>query len=78
MEVLVGDVVLLRKPHPCGGFEWKVIRIGTDIGITCTTCGRYILLPRGIFERRVKSFVSRGINSNITSQEPPKGNILKQ
>jgi hypothetical protein len=60
MEILVGDVVRLKKQHPCGGYEWKVNRIGTDIGITCSTCDRYVLLPRSVFERRVKSFISRG------------------
>ncbi|MGQ9458382.1 MAG: DUF951 domain-containing protein [Anaerolineae bacterium] len=53
----VGDVVRLRKPHPCGGYEWEVVRIGADIGIRCTTCGRRVLLPRRVFNRRFKAFV---------------------
>lgn len=54
------DVVRLRKPHPCGGLEWTVVRIGADIGLVCTTCGRRVLLPRRELERRLKTFVQRG------------------
>jgi len=60
MEVRVGDVVRLRKAHPCGGYEWHVFRVGADIGIRCVTCGRRVLLGRSTFEKRVKAFVSRG------------------
>ena len=55
----VGDVVRLKKPHPCGGFEWSVVRLGADIGVKCQTCGRRVLLPRRDLERRVKLFVAR-------------------
>jgi len=56
----MGDVVRLRKPHPCGGFEWEVTRLGADIGLRCLTCGRRLMLERPTIERRLKSFVSRG------------------
>lgn len=56
----MGDQVRLRKPHPCGGYEWTVVRLGADIGLVCTTCGRRVLLPRRELERRLKMFVSRG------------------
>jgi len=55
----VGDVVRLKKSHPCGGFDWSVVRLGADIGIKCQTCGRRVLLPRRDLERRLKLFVSR-------------------
>lgn len=60
MEVRLGDVVRLRKVHPCGGFEWEVYRLGADIGIRCLTCKRRVLLVRSVFEKRVKTFLSRG------------------
>ena len=60
MEIRMGDVVRLRKVHPCGGFEWEVVRLGADIGIVCSTCSRRVLLARSVFEKRVKTFVSRG------------------
>lgn len=55
----VGDVLRLKKSHPCGGFDWSVVRLGADIGIKCQTCGRRVLLPRRDLERRMRLFVSR-------------------
>lgn len=55
VEVRVGDRVRLRKPHPCGGDEWEVTRIGADIGIRCLTCGRRVMLPRAKFEKQAES-----------------------
>jgi hypothetical protein len=60
MEIRLGDVVRLKKKHPCGGYEWQVTRLGADIGIKCLQCQRRVLLQRSVFERRVKAFVSRG------------------
>jgi hypothetical protein len=58
VEVNVGDVVRLRKQHPCGAYEWDVVRIGADIGLVCRGCGRRVLLPRGEFNKRLKTIVS--------------------
>jgi hypothetical protein len=55
LELALGDRLKLRKPHPCGGYEWMVVRLGADIGIQCNTCGRRVLLPRGELEKRVKA-----------------------
>jgi hypothetical protein len=60
VEIKLGDVVRLKKVHPCGSYQWQVVRLGADIGIKCLKCHRRVLLPRGVFERRVKDFVSRG------------------
>lgn len=60
VEIRMGDVVRLRKPHPCGGYEWEVIRLGADIGIQCATCRHRVLLTRRQFEQRVKTLVRRG------------------
>jgi hypothetical protein len=59
MDIQLGDVVRLRKPHPCGGYEWQVVRLGADIGIVCQTCQHRVLLPRSEFSKRVKTLVSR-------------------
>ena len=56
----MGDVVRLRKPHPCGSFEWDVTRLGADIGLRCRECGRRLMLERATLERSLKTFVSRG------------------
>jgi len=59
IEIKLGDIVRLRKAHPCGSYEWEVVRVGADIGLKCLKCQRSVLLERGVFERRVKEFVSK-------------------
>jgi hypothetical protein len=53
------DILRLRKPHPCGSYEWKVVRLGADIGLECLKCGRRVLLPRRELSRRIKTIVSK-------------------
>ncbi len=60
LEINMGDVVRLKKKHPCGSYEWQVVRLGADIGIKCLKCQRRVLLERSTFERRVKAFITRG------------------
>ncbi len=60
MEIKLGDVICLKKKHPCGGDEWQVVRLGADIGIKCLKCQHRVLLDRSVFERRVREFISRG------------------
>jgi hypothetical protein len=57
-DLNLNDIVRLRKPHPCGGYEWKIVRLGADIGLECLTCGRRVLLARRILARRLKNIVS--------------------
>ncbi|MHB1132467.1 MAG: DUF951 domain-containing protein [Chloroflexota bacterium] len=71
MEIRLGDVVSMRKQHPCGSWEWRVVRLGADIGMRCLKCERRVLIPRSTFERRVKKFVSRGEPNPVAS--PPAG-----
>ena len=54
MLVSIGDIVILKKKHPCGGDKWKITRTGADVKLVCMTCGRLIMLDRGEFEKRVK------------------------
>ncbi len=60
MEISLDDVVRLKKKHPCGGYEWRVVRLGADIGIRCLKCQHRVLVNRSTFERRVTSLISRG------------------
>jgi hypothetical protein len=55
IDFQMGDVLRLRKPHPCGGHEWRVERLGADIGIRCLTCQRRLLISRHKLAKRVKS-----------------------
>ena len=58
-EILLGDVIRSRKPHPCGSDEWTVIRTGADIKMKCNGCGRIVMLDRDAFLRRRKAVLSR-------------------
>ena len=70
LELYLHDIVRLRKPHPCGGYEWEVVRLGADIGMVCTTCHHRVLLPRREFEKRVKKFVQRGSETPTPLEAP--------
>ena len=58
------DVVRMRKPHPCGSFEWSVTRLGADIGLECKVCSRRIMLTRRELGRRAKSILTQEENSH--------------
>lgn len=53
-ELSLGDMVRLRKPHPCGGYDWKVVRLGADIGLECLTCSHRVMLSRRELAHRLK------------------------
>jgi hypothetical protein len=58
-DLKLNDVVRLRKPHPCGSYEWIVTRLGADIGLECKGCGHRIMLTRRELMRRVKTVLPR-------------------
>jgi hypothetical protein len=60
LTLYLGDLVRLRRRHPCGGDTWLVDRLGADIGLRCQTCDRHVLVERRTIERRLVEFVSRG------------------
>lgn len=68
LELVVGDVVRLKKPHPCGSYEWTVTRLGADIGLRCRGCDRRVMLPRRTLEKRLKAFVERGPAFELADQ----------
>jgi hypothetical protein len=63
MQLNVGDVVQMRKTHPCGGDTWTIVRVGADIGMRCLTCSRRVMLPRAECERRIKRIVARAVDA---------------
>jgi hypothetical protein len=64
VELAMGDVLRLRKPHPCGSHAWEVVRLGADIGLVCTGCGHRILMDRLDVERRFIDYVSRAASAD--------------
>lgn len=70
VDLAMGDVVRLRKAHPCGSHEWEVVRLGADIGIVCTGCGHRVLMDRLDVERRFTGYVSRGADADGQERAP--------
>lgn len=58
MELNVGDVIKMKKKHPCGSNEWEITRVGADIKIKCLNCGRSIMLPRIEFNKKLKKVIT--------------------
>jgi hypothetical protein len=73
LTFLLGDVLRLRRPHPCGGDTWLVDRLGADIGLRCRTCARHVLLERRTLEGRLVEFVSRGDPAMTAAVSAPTG-----
>ncbi len=59
LDLRVGDIIKLKKKHPCGGYHWEIARTGIDIGLKCLCCGRKVLVPRAKIERRIKLIIKR-------------------
>ncbi|WP_058486062.1 DUF951 domain-containing protein [Defluviitalea phaphyphila] len=54
MKFFVGDIVEMKKPHPCGSNKWEILRVGIDFRIRCLGCNHLVMIPRAKFEKRVK------------------------
>ncbi|MCA9953363.1 MAG: DUF951 domain-containing protein [Ardenticatenaceae bacterium] len=72
VEIHLGDIVRMRKPHPCGSYEWEVVRVGTDVGLVCQTCGRRVMLPRGVFNKRLKTILKSAADAANPADETPE------
>jgi len=57
MNLKVGDIVKLKKKHPCGSYDWKILRVGADFRIKCTGCERQVWLTRRDLEKRIKKII---------------------
>lgn len=59
MELKVGDVIRMKKPHPCGENAWELLRVGMDIRIKCQGCGHQVMLPRKQVEKSFRGFLEK-------------------
>lgn len=50
----VGDIIRMKKPHPCGSHEWEVLRVGADFRLKCVGCGHQIMVPRKLVEKNTR------------------------
>ena len=55
MDLQVGDVVTLKKPHPCGSKDWEILRVGMDFRLKCIGCGHQVMMERKIVEKNVRN-----------------------
>ncbi|MHB8134149.1 MAG: DUF951 domain-containing protein [Anaerolineaceae bacterium] len=67
-ELNLNDVLRLKKPHPCGSYDWKVVRLGADIGLICCQCGRKVLLSRRELSKRLKQILSQYGSNQIDNE----------
>lgn len=70
LTLYLGDVVRLRRAHPCGSDRWRIDRLGADIGLRCITCERHVLIDRVALERRIVAFIERGDAALTAALEP--------
>ncbi len=59
MEIEVGEVIKMKKAHPCGSKEWKVLRVGMDFRLECMGCGHQIMIARKLVEKNIRGKVEK-------------------
>ncbi|WP_026653287.1 DUF951 domain-containing protein [Butyrivibrio proteoclasticus] len=62
MDIQVGNIIKLKKQHPCGSCEWEVLRIGADFRLKCMGCGHQIMVPRKSVEKNIRGIRDKGIS----------------
>lgn len=60
MDIHVGDVLKMKKAHPCGSQEWSVLRVGMDFKLRCMGCGHDVMLPRAKAEKNIRKILRDG------------------
>ena len=60
MDIQIGDIVTLKKQHPCGSKEWEVLRVGMDFRLKCLGCEHQVMIPRKQVEKNIRQIVSKG------------------
>ena len=60
MNVQIGDILTLKKKHPCGSLRWRVTRVGADFKLVCLGCGHELMLPRSRVEKNIKKIETGG------------------
>ena len=68
----VGDIIQLKKAHPCGSHEWEVLRTGVDFVISCKGCGHRVMVPRPKFEKSVKKRVFEAVQADEETKKIPE------
>ena len=64
----VGDIIKMKKPHPCGSHEWEVVRVGADFRLKCMGCGHQIMVPRKLVEKNTRQ-ITKKADQKLTEGE---------
>ncbi|MGI5965961.1 MULTISPECIES: DUF951 domain-containing protein [Anaerotruncus] len=70
MNIQVGDVLVMKKPHPCGEHRFTVGRVGMDFRIRCTGCGREVMVPRAKVEKNIRKVLRDGAELSVNDLKP--------
>ena len=62
MEFKVGEIIKMKKKHPCGANEWKLLRVGMDFRLQCMNCGREVMVPRKLVEKNFRGYIHQDID----------------
>jgi hypothetical protein len=65
-DIKLEDIIQMKKPHPCGGYTWKVVRLGADIGLECSQCSRRVMLSRRELSHKMKKKINKETNVSQT------------
>ena len=67
MDIQIGDIIKMKKQHPCGSKEWEVLRIGADFRLKCMGCNHQIMIARKLVEKNIRD-IQRKVQDNPTKQ----------
>ena len=70
MDVRLGDVLEMKKPHPCGSKEWLVLRVGMDFRLRCQGCGHEVMLPRSKAEKNIRQVERENPSTPLAAERP--------
>ena len=65
MDIRTGDILTMKKPHPCGSRDWRVLRVGQDFRLSCLGCGHQIMIPRTTAEKRLRKITPCNQNGDL-------------
>lgn len=71
MDFSVGQIIKMKKPHPCGENSWEILRVGMDFRLKCSGCGRQVMVPRKTVEKGFKGFIDKKISHGPHSRKMP-------
>lgn len=69
MDLQIGDVVSLKKQHPCGSYTWELLRVGMDFRLKCCGCGHTVMLPRKQVERSIRKVIKQDSENSLSNSE---------